>query len=402
LAAGPDHPYLERRAEREASLGDRDNALEALRGVAAFCVMFWHTLLAFFPNRSGIFPGFPADDAISGSLLFAFFNPTAAVTFFFVLSGYVLTRRYFVTGDSTALLATAIRRWPRLAGPVLVVVLASWAMFTLQLYSFAAAAELTKSPWLKAFGYAFDVPFEPRFLDALLQGSVYTFFRGDWSYDSPMWTMRYEFIGSFIAFGLAGVLGTQSKPWARICLILIVVFLVRIMGQHWYVGFLAGVALAAVLPLRPIRLSLPVSILGLAVSFYLVGYSGVDRGAFHLLFMVLSKPPSPNYLSIVAAVILMVCVLLNERVHAAFANRIGTFLGWISFPLYLLHVPIICSAGAATYVWAAHRFPDESAFLAAFVTFGVTIIAAIPLAYFNDRWRDLLRVAIRPSAPKPT
>lgn len=291
-----------------------------------------------------------------------------------------------------------MRRWPRLAGPVVVVVLVSWALFSLNLYSFAAAGQLTKSPWLEKFGYAFDTPFEVSFLDALLQGAVYTFLRSEWYYDSPLWTMRYELIGSFMVFGLAAVIGTQSSRWVRLYLILMVIFIVRFAGQHWYVGFLAGLALASTLPIRPIRIPLWLSVLGVAVAFYLIGYSGVDRGAFHPLFVVMQNPPSPNYVSIVAAVILMACVLLNEHVHRVFTTRVGVVLGWISFPLYLLHVPVICSAGAAAYLAAMDRFPEQSASIAAFTSIVVTVLAAIPLAYFNDRWRDLLRIVLRPSA----
>ena len=137
------------------------------------------------------------------SILVGLVNGPAAVTFFFVLSGFVLTRRYFKTGDVTIIARSAVKRWPRLAGPVLLTVLASWALFAAGLYCFQNAAGIIGSPWLEKFAFAYDTPFIPSFRDALEQGAFFTLFRGDCYYDSSLWTMRYELIGSFMAFGLA-------------------------------------------------------------------------------------------------------------------------------------------------------------------------------------------------------
>jgi hypothetical protein len=51
----------------------------------------------------------------------------------------------------------------------------------------------------------------PSFWDAFSQGAFYTFFRGDAYYDSSLWSMRYELIGSLLAFGLALMLYPVQK-----------------------------------------------------------------------------------------------------------------------------------------------------------------------------------------------
>ncbi len=56
------------------------------------------------------------------------------------------------------------------------------------------------------------------------------------------------------------------------------------------------------------------------------------------------------------------------------------FLGDLSFPLYLVHVPVICSVGSAVYL------SSQSPGLAILISGIVSIAAAIPLLYFNLFW----------------
>jgi peptidoglycan/LPS O-acetylase OafA/YrhL len=149
----------------------KDFALEALRGFASLSVLLWHILLGFFPAKAGIFPNFPKAEAVNTSVFFGLINGTSAVVFFFVLSGFVLTRSALVQGDAAPLFRNAIKRWPRLALPVLIAVLGSWLLFSLDLYSFAEAGAVTRSPWLSRFAYAFKVQFPIVFSDAVLQGA---------------------------------------------------------------------------------------------------------------------------------------------------------------------------------------------------------------------------------------
>lgn len=88
------------------------------------------------------------------SPVFVAFNGVSAVYLFFVLSSYVLVKRYFQTRKAEDLLLGAVKRLPRLAGPVLVTVLTSCLVFKLDLYFFEDAAAVTRSEWLSTFGNA--------------------------------------------------------------------------------------------------------------------------------------------------------------------------------------------------------------------------------------------------------
>ena len=107
----------------------KDVALEALRGLAAFVVVAWHLLLGYAPGRVPVFPGQDTSVSILGAPWFGLVYGTSSVTFFFVLSGFVLSRKALLRADPMILARGAVKRWPRLAAPVVIAVLFSWAMF---------------------------------------------------------------------------------------------------------------------------------------------------------------------------------------------------------------------------------------------------------------------------------
>jgi hypothetical protein len=104
----------------------------------------------------------------------------------------VLTRKYLLTRNDELILRRAIKRWPRLAGPVLASTLFSWLLFSTKAYTFSYLLPNMLNP----------VSGHPSLKDALSVGLL-TFFDGSSSFNIVLWSMRPEFIGSFIAFGLA-------------------------------------------------------------------------------------------------------------------------------------------------------------------------------------------------------
>ena len=380
----------------------RDAHLETLRGLAALSVLFWHTSLGFFPVLSGIFPGFSLEQSLRGSLAYGFFNGTAAVGFFFVLSGYVLTRSFFQSGNSVVLYKNAIKRWPRLAAPVGVVVVLSWAAIEMGFYHFTSVARMTGSPWLFTFGYASREPFDPDFLGALSQGFVTTFFRGDATYDSSIWSMKFEMIGSFISFALAMMLAIAPNLALRLYISAVVIVAASFAKQYWYIAFVGGVMLAATLPRKPVQIPAWLSAIGIAFAMYLAGYSDTDIGVFHPLYLVAGQLPEITVWTL-GSLILILAISLNDSIRTAFSGRVGRFLGWISFPLYLIHVPLICSFGCSAFLVARDQLGQDLApAVAAIAVISMAILAAIPLALASDWWLRLLNRVTELAVPPPT
>jgi peptidoglycan/LPS O-acetylase OafA/YrhL len=113
-------------------------ALEGLRGMASLNVVIGHFLFVFFPylgNDIRPYPGLAAKYWFEEVLRFppfTFFYPAdAAVSVFFVLSGYVLTQNFYETGRNEVLRAAASKRYLRLVLPALVSVIFAWLLLDL-------------------------------------------------------------------------------------------------------------------------------------------------------------------------------------------------------------------------------------------------------------------------------
>jgi peptidoglycan/LPS O-acetylase OafA/YrhL len=367
---------------------ERDVSLDAMRGIAALAVFGWHSMLAFYPLSSGYLGATPIAESARSQFWFVAVHGAGAVAFFFVLSGFVLTRLSLTTGRTDILVRGLIKRWPRLAGPALIAVLGSWLLFTVGGYFYAEAAALTGSSWFARFGGALTDPsFQPSLGGAFMQGAVLTFLRGDSTYDSSLWTMAYEFYGSLLVYALAFLLATRPALRAR---------LIVVGGAAVACGaanpalfpFVAGFALAALAPRQGLRIPAPVGIVVTAAALLACGYTQGALGFYAPLTAIWPSWLPIAYLYSAAGVLLIVMAESWSGMRRLLSRPWGRACGELSFPFYLVHVPVLCSLGA--YVFLATR----SAPLTIVATLAVALVTATALAGFSRWWLAKLNVAV--------
>lgn len=348
----------------------KDYSLEAMRGIAAIIVLLGHILLLFAPATSGYFPDQFGTYGVRVTPLAALFNGTASVVFFFVLSGYVLTRGYFRSRDASVLLRGAIKRWPRLMVPVLLSVLLSYALLTCGWYFAADAGVVSKSPYLLSDA----IPTSATLLDALREGTL-TFFTGERQLNSALWTMQFEFFGSYIAYAYA-LASRYRLAWLPA---LVAGFGLAVLYAPPLCGFFAGVFLAAVLPFDWRPLGGLATAIAAAIAVFLFGHTRAPG----LVYGWLAHLPS-NGAYIIGACLLISAIELYRGTHRIFDNRVSRYLGEFSFPIYLVQLPALLSAGALTLVWT------HSPWLAGAAAAAATIVLAVPVWFVNNYWLGLI------------
>jgi peptidoglycan/LPS O-acetylase OafA/YrhL len=318
-----------------------------------------------------------------------------AVCVFLVLSGFVLA---YAFGEGTlGMAALVVKRALRLGVPILAATLFAWALLAGGLDFNHAVSQIWHSGWLDeqwAHGANFT---------AALREGIYGSLVGPWSfsttYDSALWTMQIEFAGSLVLIVLC-----RAGAWAR---------------RHGMKrGVEGGVLLACAVAAYPMYLSL--MLFGAAIYSFeaprperwrVPGWLG---GVLLMLSLVLGTVPfsaargrvwdsivsaapgglftawlphrtgfitmAPEARFHGAGAVLLLLLVLGWAGLRGLLRRPGPqFLGRISFPLYLMHVPLLLSVGCGTFLLAGSAGAGlAAAFVLAVLCF---ITAAIGAAW---------------------
>ncbi|MDM9629515.1 acyltransferase family protein [Rhizobium sp. S152] len=344
--------------------------LEAARGIASIIVVFHHFLLGFSPSlKASVTEG-----GLAHTPLYLFVNGTGAVAFFFALSGFVLTLKFYQQFSASDLAAAIVKRLPRLALPTGLSMIIGAAILLYLPDSYVAAARITGSGWLATFaGVGFSQDFVPGFADAARNSLLVFLWPGHSQYNSNLWTMVFEFYGSLLVFGLVAIcsLAPLRRQGAVVAIHLLLVLICVVLHKLNFVPFIAGSLIAFFYCKRPALFQLAPSAVGVLILIMLAGYSTDNETAL--------------ILAAGATMILLLGVPLLER---RLGGTVGLYLGQLSFPLYLVHVLVLVSATSAAYTaLAGYALPRWSVLMLCLgLTWVISLTAAIPFMLLERVW----------------
>ena len=363
--------------------------LDGLRGLAALNVAIGHYVSAFY---YALYTGAERDShgawdiAASG---WPFLLPVSGTSFsvciFLALSGFVLARA--VSRSDLGLPAQMVKRIVRLGIPITGSILFAWLLTVVGL-NFAAQAQLSAhSDWLG--GVVLETDLGEAFLQA-----VSTSFGLMWrpsTLNAPLWTMAIELFGSlllFIGLSVKGYRWTSGVALLGIGAAL----------SHHYVALIclgAGIYLLELDRLARyfIRFQVIWALL-LVLALFFGTIPGSDQRPDYWN-AIINKPPilapigdfgtySPlqtlNVLvawQAVAAILLLFVALGWPAFRSWLSRPWIVWLGRISFPLYVLHFPLLFSIGCGGVVaLEAAGIGYEAAVLLAFPVYLTAVLVA--------------------------
>jgi peptidoglycan/LPS O-acetylase OafA/YrhL len=361
--------------------GEKLLYLESIRGLGALSVVVYHGLEFFFPAVTDQDPAVMrvqplAVRAVAYTPLRIIFAGPAAVSVFFVLSGFVLSYSFFIKERYTVLVSAAIRRYFRLSIPILGSTLLAYSLLALGLsYNQRVVSSLPAS---SVVGVSYD--FTPSFLRAVGEGLSSVFARRplELSYDRPLWTMKIEFAGSFLVYLFLALFGLRRwRPMAYGLTAGLLLFA----REYIYLDFLAGIALCdfythvLTKTARSLPWSRSLAWTAFVLGIYFCSYSGALFPMYRWLGV-----GTPLCWNSVGAVLIILAAVLSPRVRAALSVPAISFLGKISFPLYLVHWPILCSLSCGVFFMlsVAHSLPKTTG---GEIALAVGIIASLGISW---------------------
>lgn len=364
--------------------------LDGLRGIAAINVMIMHFFIVLAPamiysNRMPSHFG-NLEQFFSNTPLGLIGAGNFSVCIFFVLSGYVLTYKYFKTRDNSIIISSAVRRYIRLFVPVFATVMLSFLLSSTGLFHYYIEAVMISGN----NNYANYWTFTPNIVDAVKQAVWGSFFTGDDIYNPVLWTMTVEFYGSMLVFAMALLFGSQRSRWTFYLAAAVLFF------NYYYLAFIIGMVLADTFnnktPAFKINNKIILSIIlifGLFLGSYPIGtvannslYGFLNNGVFQI--------PKMTY-HIIGAGMTMYVLLNSRRLQNVFSSPVPVFLGKISYSLYLVHFLVISSFTCALFL---ALYPVLSYGAAVLISCASSLLLIIPFSYLFYKYIDTAGVEL--------
>jgi len=364
--------------------------LEGIRGVAAFLVFCHHFLLAFYPAYYGFdvkathLNGM--DIAYGQSMFSVLTNGNFYVRVFFVLSGFVLSRKYFLNNEPSSLVSGAQRRFVRLYIPVATAVIIAFLLMQSGLFFNVPVSVVSHSEWWLGNMWTFQQP-----VKKLLECLTYsTMFFGDNSFDTCLRTMSIEFYGSMLVFAFLMLTHNTRNRATMLALSFIVCCFVH---QPDMCAFILGISLNYI-ERRAEQLSGPVTFVIVSVLLFLA----VTIGAYspdvppNALYRLLPTAIFAyfDWFNAIAAFCLVSCFVLSASLQHIFSFRLFRFLGFISFSLYLLHPLLIGSFSSYLFL---QLYNDQGYNNSVIIVFLMTTGLCVGLSWLMAKYIDMPAVA---------
>jgi peptidoglycan/LPS O-acetylase OafA/YrhL len=372
--------------------------LDGLRGLAAMQVVFNHYALAYAPGWVGPL-GFFADGG-------------AAVLLFFLMSGLVLTYSFERTPNAIA--GGMARRFVRLGLPLAAAVLFAFILQNTFPGWTAPAAQKAGSAWLASTRVSAD--WLPAIADlsgmTMLTGYSVTTLFGILvsrvpsiltSSDNPIWSLHIEFWGSALVLGLVWARAHSNRLYISVLCASVV-----LIGANALILFVVGHLSALLVRMGHSRRWGERSAIGLAalamlaagiwlcedhnVRYYIQNHvPGVWRAVNAASLGNVVRP----YLAfdstmMVGAIMVYIAVLILPLAQRICSTRLLAWLGRMSFPIYLLHWPVMMTVGSMAFLFVSPLGLQVAAVAALLVGLLVTL----PLAILFERFVDQPAIAL--------
>lgn len=352
--------------------GEKLNYLEGLRGLSCMVVIFDHCVNEFMPSfrhmgSQGVTGWFK--DVIAMSPLNIIYSGLTPVFIFFVLSGYVLSYKFHETGNVKYAFSGAIKRYFRLAGPVLGSMLFLYIVYRVSMAFGADGSTLS----------LFDV-----FKESFIQ----VFFVGGSLHNGPLWTMKTELIGSILVFAL--MLITNSSKWRAFTYLVSMVyfydsnFLLFIFGMFlcdvYTTGYLKGFV-----ETQNKKILIPL----LLISLYFISYPTVRNhvevaGIYRLLNIDIHGGEGARFRlwHVTGVMLLFYCITNLSFLKEFFSKSFCLTLGRLSFSVYVLHYPVIIFFREMG--WSGGRDISSLVMMSSAV-YAISLAASVPFERYIDR-----------------
>ncbi|MBO6015005.1 MAG: acyltransferase [Lachnospiraceae bacterium] len=366
---------------------ERLDYLNGLKVLAFLRVFRVHFLNIFYPGLYSLNPEVfhtqrgierivattPLDIVIAGKF---------GVRLFFIMSGFLAARRFFMTGDEKALSEGAFKKYFRLVLPIAFVNLLVFLAMAAGLYHNQEAAVLGNS--VDLFGNYNQ--FSPSLWGALGEAFWGCFLTGSNDYNGPLWFIQVEFLGTLMVAAILALWGKKRArfaAYAAACIFFIktddylAVFLGLILAELFYHDY------KWVEVLKKKKALMWIGLIGclLLGTYPPIGeYGNLDGTIYGLI------PPKVMIFYMIGGFGLLFTVSALEPVQKLLSCRLFGWLSKISYCFYLVHFPILCTVTSMLFIRLCGKLNYHlTALVCYLITFPIVLLISYVLHLFVEK-----------------
>lgn len=343
--------------------------LDSLRGIACFIVVLSHLSLVYYPylhnfNNGAIPETNSMQFYIHNSSFSIIYSGTFAVYLFFILSGFVLTHS-MLNKDIEKYMEAYVSRYFRLMIPALISCVFAYLIYGNINYIYDGKL----SEWFNEI-----IVNKPNIIDAIYAGAIEPFVYGKSQYNIILWTMKTELIGSFFIYLCCYMYKTETKYFHIIigAVFISLFFLDQLIMLGiicFFFGFICNIKY------NQINFKFP--LLCLLLGLYLGGVH-VGSQSYSIINDIL-KSKSYVICNMASAILVFLFVIRSRNTKKILGNSFLVKIGQLSFPIYLIHMPVMIFMTAKLFPVIYNGFNyNESVAISALAIIVVTFILSIP------------------------
>lgn len=305
-------------------MDEKKNCLEGIRAIACIGVLLCHFRGAFIPNRViPIIDNTPLRIMTAG-------NPMVRIMF--VISGFVISYKYFRDKQYNDILVDVTKRWFRLFPAILFANIFVCLMMKCGfMYNFEASEMVGSQNFLGSFNQ-----FTPSFSDAIIEGLFTTFLDGSSVYIGPLWSMVYEFMGTLLILSAIAVFKGHYTRF--------IFYLIQLMFFNSYYNYLIiGMLICDIYfnsgichKLKSKQLLNNILCILAAIVICMISIENGDK-IIRVIYGV-------------ALMLFFVTLLHSKMMDKILGNTFMCGIGKLSFAIYIVHWPVIESFSSFYYI----------------------------------------------------
>ncbi len=339
--------------------------LEGIRTIGWISIFFCHFKGAFFPDVVWWTDATPLRFFYAG-------NPY--VRLLFVLSGFVMSLKYFGKGAYGDALSDTLKRYFRLMPPILVAEIAVCLMMYGGVLQNIEAAEVLGS---KIFLGAFNTQ-KPNLLLCLREGLFTTYLTGANGYIGPLWTMVYEYLGSLLIIAAHSIF--RKTPWRWLFYLVVLVFF-----NGYYNYFVLGMLVCDLYQNQgmsdKIRKNRPLRALMIIGGFLLMTMTELN-----------AREKTTRVLFSMGLFFFFLGILNSDIAGKILGNRVMRMGAKISYSAYIVHWPIIETLSCGLFLSLYTSVNNRE--LLSWGIFIVTFLAIVIVSELLTKWVEPIGLRI--------